>query len=172
MASFTQIAFDFDEQPVLPKKEKEKVKAKPKPQPVAEPELKQRSKRGRKSLKDMVSDAEMIRIPSDEVLKQKLYYSISEVSELFQLNASSLRYWETEFSHINPRKNKKGDRFYTAEDIKKLQLIYFLLRQRKYTIEGAKDYLKKYKDDSSVRFELVQSLQQMKAFLLQIKADL
>lgn len=172
MASFTQIAFDFDEQPVVPKKVKEKVKAKPRPQPVAEPEEKLRSKRGRKSLKDMVSDAEMIRIPSDEILKQKLYYSISEVSELFQLNASSLRYWETEFSHINPRKNKKGDRFYTAEDIKKLQLIYFLLRQRKYTIEGAKDYLKKYKDDSAVRFELVQSLQQMKAFLLQIKADL
>lgn len=131
-----------------------------------------KSKRGRKSLKDMESDARMIEIPSDEVLNQKLYYSISEVSELFGLNASSLRYWETEFRHINPRKNKKGDRFYTPADIKKIQLIYFLLRQRKYTIEGAKDYISKHKDDAAQRYELVQRLQQLKSFLLALKADL
>ena len=104
------------------------------------------SKRGRKSLKDMVSDAKMIELPKEEVLREKLYYNIGEVSELFGLNPSSLRFWETEFSNIRPRKNKKGDRFYTVDDIKKIQLIYYLLRQRKYTIEGAKDYIKKYKD--------------------------
>ena len=69
-------------------------------------------------------------------------------------------------------RNKKGDRFYTVADLKKLHLIYFLLRFKKYTIEAAKDYLKKHKDEAEVRFELVQSLQQIKSFLLSLKADL
>ncbi|HMO31588.1 MAG TPA: MerR family transcriptional regulator [Lacibacter sp.] len=131
-----------------------------------------RSKRGRKSLKEMESEARMMELPPDEVLQQKHYHSITEVSALFGINPSTLRYWETEFKQIQPRKNKKGDRFYTVSDIKLLQLIYFLLRQRKYTIEGVKDYLKKYKDESGQRFELVQRLQELKAFLLSLKADL
>lgn len=120
----------------------------------------------------MVGDAEMVELPPDEVLKQKLYHSIGYVSELFGVNPSTLRYWESEFSMIKPRKNQKGDRFYTVADIKHLQLIFFLLRQRKYTIEAAKDYLKNHKDDATERFELVQSLQQLKSFLLTLKADL
>ncbi len=120
----------------------------------------------------MVSEAEMISLPPDEELRKKHYYNIGEVSKMFGLNPSSLRFWETEFSHIRPRKNKKGDRFYSVEEIKKLQLIYFLLRQRKYTIEGAKDYLKKYKDDATVRFELVKKLKELQSFLLNLKADL
>ena len=156
-----QFAFDFSEQAPKPKSSPKKEKTQKVP-----------AKRGRKSLKDMVSDAEMISLPSDEELAKKHYYNIGEVSKMFGLNPSSLRFWETEFSHIQPRKNKKGDRFYTVEEIKKIQLIYFLLRQRKYTIEGAKDYLKKYKDDSSARFELVQSLKQLQSFLLTLKADL
>jgi DNA-binding transcriptional MerR regulator len=151
-----------------PKKEPKERKVVAETKPV----VTVKSKRGRKSLKEMESDARMIELPPDEVLNQKLYYSISEVSELFGINASSLRYWETEFRHINPRKNKKGDRFYTPADIKKLQLIYFLLRQRKYTIEGAKDYISKHKDDAAQRYELVQRLQQLKSFLLSLKADL
>lgn len=164
MTPVSQIAFEFEEQPSKPVVAERKT--------VPAKLQKPKSKRGRKSLKEMVSDAEMIQLPPDEELNKKLYYSISEVGAFFNLNPSSLRYWETEFKHITPRKNKKGDRFYTVTEIKKLQLIYFLLRQRKYTIEGAKDYLKKYKDDAVVRFELVQSLQQLKLFLLQIKADL
>ncbi len=120
----------------------------------------------------MGNEADMMELPSDEILNRKLYYSIGEVGELFNLNPSSLRYWETEFTVIKPRKNKKGDRFYTVADLKKLHLIYFLLRFKKYTIEAAKDYLKKHKDEAEVRFELVQSLQQIKSFLLSLKADL
>jgi DNA-binding transcriptional MerR regulator len=156
-----QIAFDFSEQP-----------QKPKPSPKKEKPKKIPAKRGRKSLKDMVSEAEMISLPPEEELRKKHYYNIGEVSELFGLNPSSLRFWETEFSHLRPRKNKKGDRFYSVDEIKKIQLIYFLLRQRKYTIEGAKDYLKKYKDDATARFDLVQNLKQLKSFLLVLKADL
>jgi DNA-binding transcriptional MerR regulator len=155
------IAFDFSEQP-----------QKPKPSPKKEKPKKIPAKRGRKSLKDMVSEAEMISLPPEEELRKKHYYNIGEVSELFGLNPSSLRFWETEFSHLRPRKNKKGDRFYSVDEIKKIQLIYFLLRQRKYTIEGAKDYLKKYKDDATARFDLVQNLKQLKSFLLVLKADL
>jgi DNA-binding transcriptional MerR regulator len=169
MSSNSQIAFEFDETnpapaaaPVLPV-QKDVV------QFMA---VKPKTKRGRKSIKDMVSEAEMVQLPPDEELSKKLYYSIGEVGVMFNLNPSSLRYWETEFKHITPRKNKKGDRFYTITDIKKLQLIYFLLRQRKYTIEGAKDYIKKYKDDSLLRYDLIKSLQEVKSFLLTIKADL
>lgn len=159
--SHMQIAFDFSEQP-----------QKPKPSPKKEKPKKTPSKRGRKSLKEMVSEAEMITLPPEEELRKKLYYNIGEVSEMFGLNPSSLRFWETEFSHLRPRKNKKGDRFYSVDEIKKIQLVFFLLRQRKYTIEGAKDYLKKYKDDATARFELVQNLQQLKSFLLSLQADL
>lgn len=120
----------------------------------------------------MISDSKMIELPDDTELNQKLYYSIGEVCALFKINASSLRYWETEFSMIKPRKNKKGDRFYNAETIKQLQLIYFLLRQRKYTIEGAKDYLKKYKDEAATRYDLIKRLQQLQSFLHTVKADL
>jgi DNA-binding transcriptional MerR regulator len=165
MPSQKQIAFEFEEQPV-------KVIDQTVVEKSAVLTEKPKSKRGRKSLKDMVSEAEMVQLPPDEELNKKLYYSIGEVGTFFNLNPSSLRYWETEFKHINPRKNKKGDRFYTVTEIKKLQLIYFLLRQRKYTIEGAKDYLKKYKDEAIERFELVQSLHQLKSFLLSLKADL
>lgn len=123
-------------------------------------------------MKEMGDAADLMELPGDEVLSKKLYYSIGEVSDMFKINPSSLRYWETEFTIIKPKKSKKGDRFYTAADIKKLHLIYYLLRFKKYTIEAAKDYLKKHKEEAEVRFELVQSLQQMKAFLLNIKADL
>jgi DNA-binding transcriptional MerR regulator len=156
-----QIAFDFSEQA-----------PKPKPAPKKEKQKKIAAKRGRKSLKEMVSEAEMISLPPEEELRKKHYYNIGEVSQMFGLNPSSLRFWETEFNHIRPRKNKKGDRFYSVDEIKKIQLIYFLLRQRKYTIEGAKDYIKKYKDEATVRFELTQSLNELKSFLIALKADL
>lgn len=164
LAIQSQISFVFDETPKsAPAKRGRKPLNKP-PKP--------KQKRGRKSIKEMVGEAELMELPSDEVLNKKLYYSIGEVSDLFKLNPSSLRYWETEFSSIKPRKTKKGDRFYTVADVKKLHLIYYLLRFKKYTIEAAKDYLKNHKDETDLRFELVQSLQQIKSFLLSLKADL
>ncbi|MFY7879625.1 MAG: MerR family transcriptional regulator [Lacibacter sp.] len=170
MTKFTQIAFDFEEPPKKP--EPKPVEAAIHPTPKTTLPSKPKSKRGRKSLKEMISDSKMIELPDDAELNQKLYYSIGEVCALFKINASSLRYWETEFSMIKPRKNKKGDRFYNAETIKVLQLIYFLLRQRKYTIEGAKDYLKKYKDEAAIRYDLIKRLQQLQSFLHTVKADL
>ncbi|OZA63734.1 MAG: MerR family transcriptional regulator, partial [Sphingobacteriia bacterium 39-36-14] len=86
--------------------------------------------------------ADLIEIPTEDILRQKLYYSISEVASWFKVNTSLLRYWENEFDILQPRKTRKGDRLFRIEDIKNLQLIYLLLRQRKFSIEGAKSYLK------------------------------
>lgn len=131
-----------------------------------------KGKRGRKSLKEMDAEVEMIEIPQDDILFKKQYYSIGEVSAMFHLNASLLRYWETEFDILKPRKNRKGDRHFRPEDIKNLQLIHHLLRQRKYTIVGAKEYLKKNKSKAQQNFELIQRLEKLKGFLLQLKAGL
>lgn len=131
-----------------------------------------KGKRGRKSLKAMEEESDFISIPEDEILFKKQYYSIGEVARMFRLNSSLLRYWETEFDIIKPRKNRKGDRHFRPEDIKNLYLIHHLLRQRKYTIEGAKDYLKKNKSKAQQNFEIIQRLQKLKGFLLELKAGL
>ena len=137
MATQPQISFEFDEtsKPAPAKRGRKPLNKPPKP----------KQKRGRKSFKEMGVEADMMELPSDEVLSKKLYYSIGEVSAMFKINPSSLRYWETEFTIIKPKKTKKGDRFYNAADVKKLHLIYYLLRFKKYSIEAAKDYLKKHK---------------------------
>ena len=129
------------------------------------------SKRGRKSLKEVAAEAQLIEIPADEVLFSKQYYTMGEVSEMFRVNQSLLRFWETEFDILQPKKNKKGDRYFRPVDIKNLHLIYHLLRQKKYTIEGAKEFLKKNRKAED-RFEVIQRLQQIKAFLVEWKAQL
>lgn len=129
------------------------------------------STRGRKSIREMSLEAARIEVPADDILFAKQYYGIGEVAAMFQVNASLLRYWETEFEILKPRKNKKGDRFFRPEDIKNLQLIHHLLREKKYTIEGAKDFLKKSKK-SSLQFEAIESLKKIKSFLLEMKAGL
>ena len=90
---------------------------------------------------------------------------------MFGVNQSLLRFWENEFDIIQPRKNRKGDRHFRPIDIKNLELIYDLLRRRKLTIEGAKDFLKK-NSKATAHFEMIQSLQSLKGFLHEIKAAL
>lgn len=186
----TQITFDFS----APAQEAEEVKPvadillekRPlvAPKPPAEEKIivqknkletpasvKKKSTRGRKSLKDISLDAELVDVPEDEVLFQKQYYSIGEVAGWFRVNQSLLRYWESEFSILKPRKNRKGDRFFRPEDVKNLLLIYDLLRRRKFTIEGAKDFLKSNKK-ADEKFEMIHSLEQIRSFLLELKASL
>jgi len=127
--------------------------------------------RGRKSQKLYAAEADLVHIPDDEILFQKQYYSIGEVSQMFQVNASLLRFWESEFDIIKPRKNRKGDRHFRPVDIKNLQLIYDLLRRRKLTIDGARDFIKNNKK-SQERFAMIQSLQKIKSFLLEVKSSL
>jgi DNA-binding transcriptional MerR regulator len=189
--SLAQITFDFtsvDEPtpiPVVPAVPEEAV-IQEEPVPVTEvavlPAKIKRGrvsagKRGRKSLKDISLDADLVQVPEDEVLFKKQYYSIGDVALMFRENQSLIRYWETEFDLLQPRKNRKGDRFFRPVDIKNLVLIYDLLRRRKFTIEGAKDFLKRNNAQTQAgkgedKFALIQSLQKIKGFLLEIKANL
>ena len=128
-------------------------------------------KRGRKSLKEIAISADLIQVPEDDILFKKQYYAIGEVALMFRENQSLIRYWETEFDILQPRKNRKGDRFFRPVDIKNLVMIYDLLRRRKFTIEGAKDYLKKNKK-AEEKFAMMQSLEKIKGFLLELKTNL
>lgn len=174
----TQILFDFNstaEKDVSAAETTVLEMPKPEePTPVIMPALvpkKTGSTRGRRSLKDIDVNADLIQVPEDEILFQKQYYSIGEVAIMFRENQSLIRYWETEFDILQPRKNRKGDRFFRPVDVKNLVLIYDLLRRRKFTIEGAKDYLKKNKK-AEEKFAMIQSLEKIKSFLLELKAQL
>jgi DNA-binding transcriptional MerR regulator len=146
------------------------------PHPVAQEnddqaEPAKKSSRGRKSIKEMELESARIDIPADDQLYSKQYYAIGEVAAMFQVNASLLRYWESEFDLLKPRKNKKGDRFFRPDDIKHLKMIHHLLRERKYTIEGARAFLKK-SGKRNEQFEAIESLKNIRAFLLELRAGL
>lgn len=138
---------------------------------VPQPEANAKSKRGRKSTKQVVADDDNVAVPEDAVLFQKQYYPIGEVAQMFGVNISQIRYWENEFDILQPRKNRKGDRFFKPSDVKNLQLIHDLLRRRKFTIEGAKEYIK-HNRKAEEKYILIQSLQRMRGFFLELKAHL
>jgi DNA-binding transcriptional MerR regulator len=138
-------------------------------QPVQQPE-KPKTGRGRRKLKDAEPE-DAIEVPEDDVLFQKAYYGIGEVAAMFKVTVSLVRSWENEFDVLQPRKNRKGDRFFRPEDIKNLVLIYDLVRRRKYTLEGAKEFLKQNKR-AREKHEMIQSLQKIRSFLLELKASL
>jgi len=127
--------------------------------------------RGRMSLKDMDAGVDLIEVPEDEVLFEKMYYPIGTVADMFKVNQSLVRFWENEFDILKPKKNGKGDRLFRPEDVKNLKLIYHLLRERKYTIEGAKDFLKNNKK-ADEKFAMIESLKKLKGFLNELKANL
>ncbi|WP_233525534.1 MerR family transcriptional regulator [Chitinophaga silvisoli] len=128
-------------------------------------------KRGRKSLKEVSDDPDLIKT-LETVPLDKQYYSISEVATMFKVNTSLIRYWENEFDILQPKKNRKGDRLFRQEDIQHLKLIYHLLRERKYTIEGAKQKLKEDRKLAARNFEMVQALLKVKGFLTELKEQL
>ena len=103
---------------------------------------------------------------------EKLYYPISEVAKMFNVNASLIRFWEKEFDIIKPYKNKKGDRFFTKTDIDNFRVIYHLVKERGYTLQGARDKLKENKSDVVDNAEIVKTLQNIKEFLQEIKNNL
>ncbi len=135
------------------------------------PVVRTKSTRGRKPLKDSEAEIEAVAVPEDDILFQKQYYSIGETAEMFGVNTSLIRFWENEFDILQPRKNRKGDRHFRPVDIKNLLLIHDLLRRRKLTIEGAKDFLKKNKK-AQERFEMIESLRKIRSFFAEIKATL
>lgn len=100
---------------------------------------------------------------------EKLYFSIGEVAEKFNLAPSALRFWEKEFDTIKPFKNKKGNRFYTQEDIDQIAVINHLVKERGLTLKGAKAKIKENKDEVEHNYEIVQKLQEIKTYLIEIK---
>ena len=105
-------------------------------------------------------------------LPEKRYYGIGEVAKAFDVNTSLIRFWEKEFDAIKPKKNAKGNRKFTAEDIKNLQLIFHLVKERGFTLEGAKTHLKENKQKTLGNFEIIEKLERIKAELTKIKEQL
>ncbi|WP_114491995.1 MerR family transcriptional regulator [Candidatus Ulvibacter alkanivorans] len=105
-------------------------------------------------------------------LPEKRYYSIGEVAEAFDVNTSLIRFWEKEFDALQPKKNAKGNRKFTPTDIKNLELIYHLVKERGFTLEGAKIHLKESKQKTLDTFEIIRKLEGIKSELLKIKDQL
>lgn len=105
-------------------------------------------------------------------LPNKLYYNIGEISKAFGVNASLIRFWEKEFDILQPKKNAKGNRKFTPEDVKNLQLIYHLVKERGFTLEGAKIHLKENQKKTLDKFEIIRKLENIKTQLLNIKNQL
>lgn len=105
-------------------------------------------------------------------LPEKLYYTIGEVATAFEVNASLIRFWEKEFDVLQPKKNSKGTRRFTPDDIRNLELIYHLVKERGFTLEGAKIHLKEGKKEILSNFDIIRKLEGVKAQLLEIKGAL
>ncbi len=103
---------------------------------------------------------------------EKRYYSIGEVAAIFDVNTSLIRFWEKEFDILKPKKNKKGNRLFTVNDLKNLKIIYHLVKERGFTLKGAKTKLRENKDDVAKTAEVVSRLQLVKQALTEIKHQL
>jgi len=102
----------------------------------------------------------------------KLYYSISEVAAMFNVNTSLIRFWESEFTIIKPKKNKRGNRMFTKNDIDNFHLIFNLVKEQGYTLNGAKEKLRNNNDDLRNNLEVIKSLKEIKDLLLKLENEL
>ena len=104
-----------------------------------------------------------------ELQPDKRYYSIGEVAKAFDVNASLIRFWDNEFDILKPKKNAKGNRMFTPEDVKNLKLIYHLVKERGFTLEGARTHLKEGQKKTMDKFEIINKLEAIKGQLTSIK---
>lgn len=102
-------------------------------------------------------------------LQEKLYYSIGEVAEAFNVNPSLIRFWEKEFEILAPKKNPKGTRKFTSQDIDKIELIHFLVKERGFTLEGAK---KEIQSKNSSQHQIIKRLKSIREKLFRIRENL
>lgn len=105
-------------------------------------------------------------------LPEKRYYGIGEIAKAFNVNTSLIRFWEKEFDVLQPKKNAKGNRKFTPQDVKNLQLIFHLVKERGFTLDGAKTHLKENKSQTLNNFDIIQKLEGVKAELIKIKNQL
>jgi len=103
----------------------------------------------------------------------KLFYTITEVAEMFKVSASLIRFWEKEFEALKPRKSNKGNRLYTKKDIESLRVIYHLVKEKGFTLQGAKEKLKeKPVEAQNKNLEAIEKLQRVKTFLQDLKKQI
>jgi DNA-binding transcriptional MerR regulator len=102
----------------------------------------------------------------------KMYYTMGEVTEMFNVNASHIRFYEKEFDILQPKKNKKGNRLFTPEDIENLKIIFNLVDEKGFTLKGAKDYLKNKKTGVRENQKIIDSLEKLKGFLVNLAEEL
>jgi DNA-binding transcriptional MerR regulator len=109
----------------------------------------------------------------EEETPDKLFYSITEVADLFKVNASLIRFWEKEFDFLKPRKTAKGNRTYIKKDIENIKLVYHLVKEKGFTLQGAKEKLKqKPAQEINKNLEVIESLNKLKSFLVELKNQL
>ena len=108
-------------------------------------------------------------MPSKEKTIKKIYYSIGEVSLMFDVNKSLIRFWEKEFSIIKPKKNKKGNRYFTERDINNFKIIFHLVKERGYTLDGAKKKLRENKEGTIKNVVIVNQLKDIRTQLVAIR---
>ena len=111
-------------------------------------------------------------LSSESETTEKLYYTIGEVSEMFDVNASLIRFWEKEFSAIRPTKNKKGNRLFTSADLKTFKTIHHLVKERGFTLEGARQQLRDNRKKSDSDAELVEKLKSIRQSLVDLNTKL
>jgi len=102
----------------------------------------------------------------------KKYFTIGEVAKLLGVATSLIRFWETQFDFIRPKKNAKGNRKFTQDDLKKLKLVYHLVKEKGYTLQGAQDHIKNSKDNVDDKAEIIESLRNVRSFLEEMKKNL
>ena len=102
----------------------------------------------------------------------KLYYTMGEVTQMFDVNASQIRYYEREFEILQPKKNKKGNRLFSPDDVENLRIIFSLVKDKGYTLQGAKDHLRSNKEEEKENQKVIDSLERLKHFLLEVKEKL
>jgi DNA-binding transcriptional MerR regulator len=105
-------------------------------------------------------------------LPEKRYYTIGEVAKAFDVNTSLIRFWEKEFDELKPKKTANGNRKFTPEDIKNLQLIFHLVKERGFTLDGAKIHLKEERKKTLDNFEIIAKLEGVRDQLIKLKEQL
>jgi DNA-binding transcriptional MerR regulator len=108
-------------------------------------------------------------MPYKEKKIEKVYYTIGEVAEMFGVNTSLIRFWEKEFDVIKPKKNKKGNRLFTKQDIDNFHIIYNLVKERGMTLKGAKKKIKENRQDTVENFEVIKTLKEIREMLVEIR---
>jgi DNA-binding transcriptional MerR regulator len=108
-------------------------------------------------------------MPYKEKKVEKLFYSIGEVAEMLNVPVSTVRFWENEFDVLKPRKNKKGNRLFTAQDIKNLKIIHHLVKEKGMTLAGVKKQLSAKWEETDYKYEISQSLKEIKGMLLDLR---